>query len=260
MTTTLIENYPGFATGVDAQSLMMDMRAQAQNLGAELVGDSVLSCDIKGHTATLGNGEQIEWETMIIATGASARYLGLESEQKFRGQGVSACATCDGFFYRGKTVAVVGGGDSACEEAMYLSSLAKKVYMIVRKNYLRASQASREKVEKTPNIEILYETVTKELLGNVLGLTGVRLERNGEVFEKEIDGFFLAIGRHPNTEWLSGQLELDAQGYIVADGVKTAAEGVFVAGDVRNTDFRQAITAAADGCRAALEAEKYLKK
>ncbi|MGM9753681.1 MAG: thioredoxin-disulfide reductase [Candidatus Cryptobacteroides sp.] len=260
MTTTLIENYPGFAKGVDAQSLMMEMRAQAQNLGTEMLSDKVLSCDLKARTAELGSGEQLCWETMIIATGASARYLGLESEQKFKGQGVSACATCDGFFYRGKTVAVVGGGDSACEEAMYLSSLAKKVYMIVRKNYLRASQASKERVERTENIEILYETVTKELLGNVLGLTGVRLERNGEIFEKEIDGFFLAIGRHPNTEWLGGQLELDAQGYIVADGVKTATDGVFVAGDVRNTDFRQAITAAADGCRAALEAEKYLKK
>lgn len=260
MTTTQIENYPGFAHGTDAQQLMMDMKAQAQNLGTEIIGGIVKESDLNERSVTMGNGEKIGFKTLIVATGASAKYLGLESESRFKGMGVSACATCDGFFYRDRTVAVVGGGDSACEEAMYLSGLAQKVYLIVRKNYLRASAAMQKKIESKANLTVLYECVTKELLGDAMGLTGVRLERsNGEVFELEIDGFFLAIGRHPNTEWLGGALELDSNGYIVADGVKTSVEGVFVAGDVRNTDFRQAITAAADGCRAALEAEKYLK-
>lgn len=259
MTTTQIENYPGFADGINAQDLMMNMRKQAENLGTKYISGVAESCDLKAKTVTLGNKEVIEYDTLIIATGATARYLGLESEQKFRGMGVSACATCDGFFYRDRTVAVVGGGDSACEEALYLSGIAKKVYLIVRKNYLRASQAMQHRVADTPNIEILFESVTKELLGDKLGLTGARLERNGELFDIAIDGFFLAIGRNPNTSWLNGQLETDANGYLVADGVKTSVPGVFVAGDVRNTDFRQAITAAADGCRAALEAEKYIK-
>lgn len=259
MTTTQIENYPGFADGINAQDLMMNMRKQAENLGTKYISGVAESCDLKAKTVTIGNKEVIEYDTLIIATGATARYLGLESEQKFRGMGVSACATCDGFFYRDRTVAVVGGGDSACEEALYLSGIAKKVYLIVRKNYLRASQAMQHRVADTPNIEILFESVTKELLGDKLGLTGARLERNGELFDIAIDGFFLAIGRNPNTSWLNGQLETDANGYLVADGVKTSVPGVFVAGDVRNTDFRQAITAAADGCRAALEAEKYIK-
>lgn len=259
MTTTQIENYPGFADGINAQDLMMNMRRQAENLGTAFISGVAEKCDLKAKTVTLGSGEVLEYDTLVIATGATARYLGLESEQRFKGMGVSACATCDGFFYRGRTVAVVGGGDSACEEALYLSGIASKVYLIVRKNYLRASQAMQKRVADTPNIEILFESVTKELLGDKLGLTGARLERNGEIFDIAIDGFFLAIGRNPNTNWLDGQLETDTNGYLVADGVKTAVPGVFVAGDVRNTDFRQAITAAADGCRAALEAEKYIK-
>lgn len=259
MTTTLIENYPGFANGINAQDLMMNMRKQAENLGTTYISGVAEKCDLKAKNVTLGNGEVLEYDTLVIATGATARYLGLESEQRFRGMGVSACATCDGFFYRDRTVAVVGGGDSACEEALYLSSIATKVYLIVRKNYLRASQAMQQRVMSAKNIEILFESVTNELLGDKLGLTGARLERNGEIFDIAIDGFFLAIGRNPNTNWLDGQLETDTNGYLVADGVKTAVPGVFVAGDVRNTDFRQAITAAADGCRAALEAEKYIK-
>ena len=168
--------------------------------------------------------------------------------------------TSDGFFYRDRTVAVVGGGDSACEEALYLSGLARKVYMIVRKDYLRASEAMKSRVMSTANIEVLFGCSTREILGDALGVTGARLAReNGEIFEIKIDGFFLAIGRHPNTEWLGGGLALTQDGYIKSEGVKTEVEGVFVAGDVRNTDFRQAITAAADGCRAALEAEKYIK-
>ena len=172
---------------------------------------------------------------------------------------MSACATCDGFFYRKRTVAVVGGGDSACEEALYLSSLASKVYMIVRKDYLRASEANKKRIAAAPNIEVLFGSVTKEVLGDESGVTGARLERGGELYDIRIDGFFLAIGRHPNAEWLGGQLPVDENGYILSDGVKTSVPGVFVAGDVRNTDFRQAVTAASDGCRAALEAEKYYK-
>ncbi len=260
ITTTKIENYPGFAEGIDAQQLMMDMRTQALNLGTTFISGSAQSCDFENRSVTLSDGSQLFFETLIIATGASAKYLGLESESKFRGMGVSACATCDGFFYRDRTVAVVGGGDSACEEALYLSGLARKVYMIVRKDYLRASEAMKSRVMSTSNIEVLFGCSTREILGDALGVTGARLAReNGEIFEIKIDGFFLAIGRHPNTEWLGGGLALTQDGYIKSEGVKTEVEGVFVAGDVRNTDFRQAITAAADGCRAALEAEKYIK-
>ena len=260
ITTTKIENYPGFAEGIDAQQLMMDMRAQALNLGTTFISGSAQSCDFENRSITLSDGSQLFFETLIIATGASAKYLGLESESKFRGMGVSACATCDGFFYRDRTVAVVGGGDSACEEALYLSGLARKVYMIVRKDYLRASEAMKSRVMSTANIKVLFGCSTREIMGDALGVTGARLAReNGEIFEIKIDGFFLAIGRHPNTEWLGGGLALTQDGYIESDGVKTEVEGVFVAGDVRNTDFRQAITAAADGCRAALEAEKYIK-
>ena len=258
-TTSLVENYPGFKDGVDATVLMTDMRAQAERLGTKFVRGSVRSCDLEAKSVTLDGGESLSARALIIATGAAAKYLGLPSERQFRGMGVSACATCDGFFYRGRIVAVVGGGDTACEEAMYLAGLAKEVHMIVRKPFLRASVANRKRVEETPNITIHYETVTKEILGDASGVTGVKLDHNGEVFDMSLDGFFLAIGRHPNTEFLGGQLELDANGYIVSDGVFTSKPGVFVAGDVRNTDFRQAITAAADGCRAALEAEKYLK-
>lgn len=258
-TTTLVENYPGFKNGIDANELMFAMKAQAENLGAKFMRGRVVSCDLAAKTFTLEDGSVLEAQTVVVATGASAKYLGLPSEKKFRGMGVSACATCDGFFYRGRKVAVVGGGDTACEEAMYLSGLAKEVHMIVRKPFLRASQASQARVFATPNITVHFETVTREILGDESGVTGARFEKNGEVFDIALDGFFLAIGRHPNTEWLGGQLETDENGYIVSDGVKTAVPGVFVAGDVRGTDFRQAITAAADGCRAALEAEKYLK-
>ena len=254
-TTTLVENYPGFKDGVDANELMFAMKAQAEKLGAKFMRGRVVSCDLKAKKFVLEDGTEFEAQTVVVATGASAKYLGLPSEKKFRGMGVSACATCDGFFYRGRRVAVVGGGDTACEEAMYLGGLAS----IVRKPYLRASQASQARVFATPNITVHFETVTREILGDDSGVTGARFEHNGEVFDIALDGFFLAIGRHPNTEWLGGQLETDADGYIVSDGVRTAVKGVFVAGDVRGTDFRQAITAAADGCRAALEAEKYLK-
>ncbi len=259
MTTSLVENYPGFAEGINAQTLMENMREQASHLGTTLLSGAVKQCSLTEKTVTLDDGRILTYQSLIIATGASARYLGLESEKKYKGMGVSACATCDGFFYKGLTVAVVGGGDSACEEALYLSGIAKKVYMIVRKPFLRASEEMKKRVEKQPNIEILFGSVTKEILGSPMGVSGARLERDGEVFEIQIDGFFLAIGRHPNTEWLGGALPLNKEGYILCDGVKTQVKGVFVAGDVRDTDYRQAITAAADGCRAALEAEKYIK-
>ena len=258
-TTTLVENYPGFKDGIDANELMAAMKAQAEKLGAKFVRGIVSSCDLAAKTFTLDDGSVMEAQTVIIATGASAKYLGLPSEKKFRGLGVSACATCDGFFYRGRKVAVVGGGDTACEEAMYLSGLASEVHMIVRKPFLRASAANQKRVMAASNITIHFETVTKEVLGDESGVTGIRVDHNGEVFDIAVDGFFLAIGRHPNADWLGGQLETDENGYIVSDGVRTKVKGVFVAGDVRGTDFRQAVTAAADGCRAALEADKYLK-
>ena len=207
--------------------------------------------------------KEIRAESLIIATGASARYLGLPSETKFRGMGVSACATCDGFFYRKKDVAVVGGGDTACEEATYLASICRKVYMIVRKPHLRASKAMQQRVFDTPNIEVLFEHNTAEVLGDESGVTGALLRRNDGTERKiDISGFFLAIGHHPNTELFSEQLALDAEGYVkVEPGTsKTSVEGVFAAGDVRDPHYRQAITAAASGCIAALDCERFLLK
>ena len=206
--------------------------------------------------------KEVEAETLIIATGATAKYLGLDSELKYRGLGVSACATCDGFFYRKKTVAVVGGGDTACEEATYLAGLCKKVYMIVRRDVLRASQAMQDRVMATENIEVLWNCNTQEVLGDAYGVTGARLLRkDGEVFDIAVDGFFLAIGHHPNSDVFREWIEVDKEGYIVTDGKtsKTNVPGVFAAGDVQDPLYRQAITAAASGCRAALDAEKFLK-
>ena len=263
-TTTVIENFPGFKDGVDANSLMSEMRSQAVRLGADVRSGSAVAANLskKPFEISIDNGETLCAEAVIIATGASAKYLGLPSEQKFIGLGVSACATCDGFFYRKKDVAVVGGGDTACEEAMYLSGLCRKVYMIVRRDVLRASKAMQEKVQNAPNIEILWNCNTREVLGDVSGVTGVRLERGGgEVFDIAVEGFFLAIGHHPNSDIFTPALEVDANGYIVtrAPGTATSIEGVFAAGDVQDPRYRQAINAAAAGCRAALDAEKYLK-
>ena len=264
-TTTVIENFPGFANGVDANTLMADMRAQALRLGADIRSGVVTSADFSSRPfkLTLDGGETLEADSVIIATGASAKYLGLPSEEKFKGSGVSACATCDGFFYRKKDVAVVGGGDTACEEAMYLSSLCNKVYMIVRRDVLRASNAMQERVRNTPNIEILWNCNTSEVLGDAMGVTGVRLQRrNGEVFDIRVDGFFLAIVHHPNSEVFAPWVRTDENGYILtnAPGTATSVEGVFAAGDVQDPRYRQAINAAASGCRAALDAEKYLKR
>ena len=264
-TTTVIENYPGFPGGVDANKLMSDMREQAVRLGADIRRGSVPEVDFSGRPfgISVDDSRRIEAEAVIIATGAVAKYLGLPSEQKFRGLGVSACATCDGFFYRKKDVAVVGGGDTACEEATYLAGLCRKVYMIVRRDVLRASEAMQERVKSTPNIEILWNCNTQEVLGDESGVTGARLLRkNGEVFDIKVDGFFLAIGHHPVSELFSKWLKTDSEGYILTDGVGgfTSVEGVFAAGDVQDPHYRQAINAAASGCRAALEAEKFLKR
>ena len=263
-TTTDIENYPGFENGILGQTLMDTMRAQAVRLGADVRTGAISSVDLSERPfKVVVDGDKELWaETLIIATGATAKYLGLPSETKFRGLGVSACATCDGFFYRKKVVAVVGGGDTACEEATYLAGLCKKVYMIVRRDVLRASEAMQERVKNTENIEILWNCNTQEVLGDEFGVTGVRVARNdGEVFDIALDGFFLAIGHHPNSELFSQWVNVDKEGYIITDGKtsKTNVEGVFAAGDVQDPLYRQAITAAASGCRAALDAEKFLK-
>lgn len=262
-TTTVVENFPGFPEGVDANQLMDGMRAQAQRFGADIRRGVVTSVDFseRPFKLTIDGETDIEAQAVIIATGATARYLGLPSEQKFRGMGVSACATCDGFFYRKKDVAVVGGGDTACEEAAYLANICRKVYMIVRRDVFRASLAMQEKVRNTPNIEILWNCNTQEVLGDDSGVTGARLVRkDGKVFDISIDGFFLAIGHHPNSDFVKEFIDTDENGYIVTQGktTRTNVEGVFAAGDVQDPRFRQAITAAASGCKAALEVEKFL--
>ena len=266
-TTTIIENFPGFKDGIDANQLMLEMKAQATNVGADVRDGSIVRADLKKRPFIIEDerGNIIEANTLIIATGASAKYLGLSDEEKYRGQGVSACATCDGFFYRKRTVAVVGGGDTACEEAMYLSGLAKKVYMIVRKPYLRAAEIMRKRVEEKENIEILYNTNTLGLFGEN-GVEGAHLvrfkgEANEEKYDIQIDGFFLAIGHKPNTDLFKGQLELDPQGFIVTHGPspRTKVPGVFAAGDVADPIYRQGVVAAGSGAKAAIEAERFLQ-
>lgn len=264
--TTEVENFPGYPEGIMGQSMMEEIRQQALRFGAELRSKVIEKVDFskRPFICTDEDGTVIKADTVIVCTGASARYLGLPDEEKYRGMGVSACATCDGFFYRKKTVAVVGGGDTACEEALYLAGIAKKVYMIVRKNYLRASDVMRNRVAETENIEILFNCNTRGLFGQD-GVEGAEIVRHmgsdmEEVFSIDIDGFFLAIGHKPNTDFLDGQLELDSEGYIkVFDNTThTSVEGVFAAGDVADPRYRQAITAAGTGCRAALDAEKFL--
>lgn len=261
--TTEVENFPGYPNGVQGQQMMDDFRAQAERFGADIRFGIVTKADFSARPfkVQIDDEKWVEAEAVIIATGATARYLGLESEEKFKGQGVSACATCDGFFYRGKDVAVVGGGDTACEEATYLASLCRKVYMIVRRNVFRASKAMQDRVFNTPNIEVLWEHQTKEILGNEMGVTGALLRRNDGVEKKiDIDGFFLAIGHHPNSDVFREWVDTDAEGYIITDGksTRTSRPGIFAAGDVQDPTYRQAVNAAASGCRAAMDAEKYL--
>ena len=264
--TTTIENYPGFPQGVEGFDLMENMRQQAVNVGAEVRNGIITDIDLskRPFVATVDGTSTISADAVIIATGASAKYLGLADEQKYAGMGVSACATCDGFFYRKKVVAVVGGGDTACEEAFYLSNLAKKVYMIVRKPYLRASAAMQQRVNEKENIEILYNTNTVGLFGKqfVEGAHLVQFKGTDkeQMLDIDIDGFFLAIGHKPNTDFLKGQVALDEQGYIALGGIttETSVKGVFAAGDVADPHYRQAIVAAGSGCRAALDAKSYL--
>ena len=262
-TTTKIENFPGFPDGILGAELMEAMKKQAQQLGVDIRFGIATGVDFSSspRKVTIDGRKIVETDAVIIATGAQAKYLGLESETLFKGQGVSACATCDGFFYRKKDVIVVGGGDTACEEATYLATLCNKVYMVVRKDYLRASKAMQERVMKTPNIEVLFGYTTVEVLGDENGVTGALVRHTGGE-EKVIDafGFFLGIGHHPNTQLFEGQLELDKEGYIktVPGSSQTSVKGVFAAGDVQDPRYRQAITAAGSGCMAALDCERYL--
>lgn len=271
--TTEIENFPGFVQGIDANQLMSDMQEQAARFGADIRDGEVtkISFDKKPYSVTIDDEKEITADSIIIATGAKAKYLGLPDEEKYKGMGVSGCATCDGFFYRKKTVAVVGGGDTACEDALYLSKICKKVYLLVRKNYLRASEIMQKRVKEDENIEILFEHNVSGIFGNgaVEGINVVK--RKGESDESNyqlaIDGLFLAIGHKPSTDIFGGQLATDANGYlvtgqgsqeVVSSATQSPIPGVYAAGDVCDPIYRQAIVAAGSGCKAALEAEKYL--
>jgi len=265
ITTTEIENFPGYTDGVQGPKMMEDLRAQALRFGADIRPGIVEKVDFTEPVKkVVVGGEEFTADTVIICTGAAARYLGLPDEQKYLGLGVSACATCDGFFYRGRTVAVVGGGDTACEEALYLANLAKKVYMIVRKDYLRASKVMQRRVNENSRIEILFNTVTMGLYGEEV-LEGAHLVAhkgtgNENFYDIAIDGFFLAIGHKPNTGVFEGAVALDEAGFIkvAAPGTATDVPGVFAAGDVADSRYQQAISAAGMGCRAALDAERYI--
>ena len=265
-TTTEVENFPGYPEGVTGTDLMDDLRKQAERFGADIRSAIAVKTDLSAapYKITFDDGTEVETDTLIIATGASAKYLGLDDEKKYAGMGVSACATCDGFFYRKKTVAVVGGGDTACEEATYLASLAAKVYLIVRKPFLRASQIMQERVLGNPKIEVLFEHNTEGLYGEN-GVEGAHLvKRKGEAdetrYDLPIDGFFLAIGHKPNSDVFKPWVQTDETGYILTENgtPRTGIPGVFTAGDVADPHYRQAITAAGSGCKAAIEAERYL--
>ena len=264
--TTEVENFPGYPEGISGTQLMDDLRAQAERFGVEIRNGIITKVDFseRPYKLTIDDEKEIEAETVIISTGASAKYLGLDDEKKYAGMGVSACATCDGFFYRKKVVAVVGGGDTACEEAIYLASLAKQVYLIVRKPYLRASQIMQDRVLNHPKIQVLFEHNTVGLFGEN-GVEGIHLvkrkgEPDEEFYDLAIDGFFLAIGHNPNSEVFKPWVETDETGYIITEGAtpRTRVPGVFAAGDVADSHYRQAITAAGSGCKAAIEAERFL--
>ena len=264
--TTEVENFPGYPNGIDGKQMMMELREQAERFGADIRDGSIVKADLskRPYLLTDEEGNEIEAETVIIATGASAKYLGLDDERKYNGQGVSACATCDGFFYRKKVVAVVGGGDTACEEAIYLAGLAQKVYLIVRKPFLRASQIMRDRVAANEKIEVLFETNTVGLFGQD-GVEGAHVVwRKGMPDEKRYDiainGFFLAIGHHPNSQAFAPWIRTDEAGFIVTEAGRTQTNlpGIFAAGDVADPFYRQAVVAAGSGAKAAIEAEKYL--
>ncbi len=262
-TTNDVENYPGFPEGIDGSTLMAQMRAQAERFGAKYQFGEVLKADFseRPFKLTITGDETIEAQTVIIATGATARYLGIESEQKLIGRGVSACATCDGAFYRDVPVVVVGGGDTACEEAMFLTRFASKVTLIHRRDELRASKIMADRTINHEKIEMAWDSVVEEVLGDDSGVVGVKIKnvKTGEISEIECTGYFSAIGHKPNTDAFVGQLDMDDVGYLIADGVKTKVEGVFTSGDVSDAIYRQAVTAAGTGCAAALEAERFLE-
>lgn len=264
--TTDIENFPGYPQGVGGKAMMEDLRQQAERFGTEVRNGTIATLDLshRPFKAVDDRGNEIEAETVILATGASARWLGLDSEKKYYGQGVSACATCDGYFYKNMPVAVVGGGDTACEEASYLATLCSKVYQIVRRDELRASKAMQHRVLNNPKIEVCWNSVTEEILGCDLdGVTGARLRnvKTGEERTLDIAGFFVAIGHQPTTDIVKGQLDLDEAGYIKVKNPSsaTSVDGVFAAGDVCDPNYRQAVVAAAKGCVAAIDVERFLQ-
>ncbi|MDD2191444.1 MAG: thioredoxin-disulfide reductase [Bacteroidales bacterium] len=262
--TTEIENYPGYPDGITGTQMMQDLRRQSERVGADIRSDIVNKVSLQEYPFIVetDSGKVYEAESIIISTGASAKWLGLESETKFRGMGVSACATCDGFFYKNQEVAVVGGGDTACEEATFLSNICSKVYLIVRRDELRASQIMRDRVMKNPKIEILWNHKPIEILGDNQGVNGVMLEntKTGDLKQIAVTGFFLAIGHHPNSDMFKGVIDTDANGYIITKNgtTHTNIPGVFAAGDVQDSIYRQAITAAGSGCKAAMDAERFL--
>ncbi|MGS2740158.1 thioredoxin-disulfide reductase [Sinomicrobium sp. M5D2P17] len=265
-TTTEVDNFPGYPEGVDGPTMMLQLQKQAERFGTEVrigMATAVEFSSERGgiHKVTIDNSKQLEAESVIISTGASARYLGLPSEQRLRGGGVSACAVCDGFFYKGQDVAIVGGGDTAAEEATYLANICSKVTMLVRKGEMRASKAMQHRVENTPNLEVRYFTEIEEVLGDQV-VEGIRMVNNqtGEKEDIKVTGLFIAIGHKPNTDIFKGQLEMDETGYIITYGksTKTSKPGVFASGDVQDKEYRQAVTAAGTGCMAALDAERYL--
>jgi thioredoxin reductase (NADPH) len=263
-TTTDVENYPGFPEGIDGTVMMDKFKAQAERFGAKFLQyDVVQKADFSKRPFTLEMmaGDPIEAKTVIIATGATAKYLGLESEQKFMGKGVSACATCDGAFYKDVPVVVVGGGDTACEEAIFLTRYASKVTLVHRRDEFRASKIMADRAKNNHKIEIAWDSVVDEIVGDESGVTGVRIKnvKTGEMTEIPAGGYFSAIGHTPNTEPFAGQLDMNDVGYLIADGVKTKVDGVYAAGDVADAVYRQAVTAAGTGCAAALEAERFLE-
>lgn len=264
-TTTVIENFPGFPEGIDGTLLVENMKSQAERLGVEIRTGSITKCDFSERPFRLqiDNSAEIEADTVIVATGASAKFLGIPGEQKFRGSGVSACATCDGFFYRKRDVAVIGGGDTACGDALYLSSMCNKVHLVVRRDVMRASKVMQERVMSRDNIEVHWLTQPEEILGDENGVTGLKVldKKSGESNIIPVWGIFEAVGHHPNSEVFSPWLKMDENGYIITENgsPKTNIEGVFAAGDVADVHYKQAITAAAAGCKAAIEADRYLQ-